>query len=71
MAYQVKKTATKGGNELLVMVISSVVATKLVPFAQTIGIDIDPAVLAVSIVALCGTASKVIGNWWKHRKEGK
>ena len=71
MAYSKAKTAVKGGNEALVMVVSSIIATNLVPLAQQVGIDIDPAILAVSIVALLGTLAKVTGNFWKHRKDGK
>ena len=71
MAYSKAKTAAKGGNELLVMVVSSIIATNLVPLAQQIGVDIDPMILAVSIVAGLGTLSKVVGNYWKHRKDGK
>jgi len=65
--YSAKKTAVKGGNELVVMVVSSIIATNLVPYAQQVGIDIDPMILAVSIVAGLGTLSRLIGNWWKHR----
>ena len=71
MAYSKAKTAAKGGNELLVMVVSSIIATNLVPLAQKVGIDIDPMILAVAVVTGIATLSRVVGNWWKHRKDGK
>jgi hypothetical protein len=71
MSYKVSKSAVKGRDELIVMVVSSVIASKLVPLAQTVGIDIDPIILTGAILTGLATLSRVIGNWWKHRKDGK
>ena len=71
MNYNPKKTASKGGNELLVMVVSSIIAAKVVPFAQTIGVGIDSNVLSLAIVTGLATLSRIVGNWMKHRKDGK
>jgi len=71
MAYSKAKTAAKGGNEALVLIVSSLIATYLVPVAQQAGIDIDAPVLTAAIITLCGSLAKVASNYWKHRKDGK
>jgi len=65
--YNARKTATKGGNEAAVLIVSAIIAKIIIPQVQEYGIDIDPVVLSGAIITAVGTLSRIIGNYWKHR----